>query len=67
VFSEGVSLFLAQVSCGVLGGGEDLVICLIFSLPSTENNWSEALQKNLYAVIFLSVEELFKLSCCCVE
>jgi hypothetical protein len=29
--------------------------------------WSEALQENLYAVGFISVEKLFKFPCCCVE
>jgi hypothetical protein len=42
--------FLGYLPQGIVGG-----VC-----------WSEALQENLYAVVFLGVEELFKFPCCCV-
>jgi hypothetical protein len=65
-------LFLAQVPCGVLKWWRrfgDLFDFLGY-LPQRIVSgvcWSEALQESLYAVVFLSVEELFKFPCCCVE
>jgi hypothetical protein len=75
VIGEGVSFF-SVVSCpGSLWRPKwwrrfgDLFDFLGYLLQRTVGGacWSEALQESLYDVVFLSVEELFKLLFCCVE
>jgi hypothetical protein len=56
------ALFLAQVPCDVLSGGEDFgdLFDFLRYLPQRIVSgvcWSEALQKNVYAVVFISPEE----------
>jgi hypothetical protein len=51
VFGKGMSFFRV-VSCDILSGGEDLVICLILQRIIGGICWSEALQERFYAAFF---------------
>jgi hypothetical protein len=61
------TLLLAQVPCDVLSGGEGLLTCL-GRLPQGIVSgfcWCKTLQECLDAIIFVVIEELFEILCCC--
>jgi hypothetical protein len=63
-------LLLAQIPCDALSRKFGDLYDFLGYLPQRIVGavfWSEALQESLYAVVFLSVEELIKFPFCWVE